>query len=63
MQALFDSCRSILAREMIMKINLPNDMNEFVNNLVVNGRFESEEAVIAEGLSRNDPITARTNDE
>ncbi len=33
-----------------MNINLPNDFNEFVKNIVVEGRFESEEAVIVEGL-------------
>lgn len=33
-----------------MNINLPNDVKEFVYKLVGNGRFESEEAVIAEGL-------------
>jgi antitoxin ParD1/3/4 len=33
-----------------MNINLPNDFSEFVKNIVVEGRFESEEAVIVEGL-------------
>jgi antitoxin ParD1/3/4 len=39
-----------VAQEVIMNINLPNDVKEFVYKLVGNGRFESEEAVIAEGL-------------
>jgi putative addiction module CopG family antidote len=33
-----------------MNINLPTDVDEFVKELVLSGRFESEEAAIAEGL-------------
>ena len=33
-----------------MNINLPNDFSEFVANSVIEGRFESAEAVIVEGL-------------
>ncbi|NLX98736.1 MAG: CopG family transcriptional regulator [Rhodopirellula sp.] len=33
-----------------MRIELPNDVNDFVKGLVFSGRFESEEAAIAEGL-------------
>jgi putative addiction module CopG family antidote len=44
------AARAFLAEEAMINIHLPNDVNEFVRNLVVNGRYESEEAVIAEGL-------------
>ena len=33
-----------------MHIELPNDVGDFVKELVVSGRFESETAAIAEGL-------------
>lgn len=33
-----------------MNINLPNYFNEFAKNIIVDGRFESEEAVIVEDL-------------
>jgi antitoxin ParD1/3/4 len=33
-----------------MNVNLPNDLDQFVKNLVVQGRFESAEAAIAESV-------------
>ena len=33
-----------------MNLNLPNDINEFVKGLVSQGRFDSEEAAIIEGV-------------
>ncbi len=33
-----------------MNIELPNDISAFVKGLVLNGRFESEEAAVAEAL-------------
>ncbi len=33
-----------------MNVNLPNEATDFVKNLVLEGRFESEEAAVAEGL-------------
>ncbi len=33
-----------------MNLNLPNDVNDFVKGLVSQGRFNSEEDAIAEGI-------------
>ena len=33
-----------------MNLQLPNEINEFVKALVLQGRFESEEAAIVEGM-------------
>ena len=33
-----------------MNLNLPQDLDQFVKNLVSQGRFESEEAAIAESV-------------
>ncbi len=33
-----------------MHIELPNDVSDFVKELVFSGRFQSEEAAVAEGL-------------
>ena len=33
-----------------MNVNLPREAADFLKNLVLQGRFESEEAAIAEGL-------------
>jgi len=33
-----------------MNLNLPNEINEFVKGLVSQGRFDSEEAAIVEGI-------------
>ena len=33
-----------------MNLQLPNEIGEFVKTLVVQGRFESEEAAVVEGL-------------
>jgi antitoxin ParD1/3/4 len=33
-----------------MNINLPSEFNDFVKNVVVEGRFETAEAAIVEGL-------------
>ena len=33
-----------------MNLNLPSDINAFVKSLVSDGRFESEEAAILEGV-------------
>ncbi len=33
-----------------MNLNLPSDVNAFVKSLVTDGRFESEEAAIIEGV-------------
>ena len=33
-----------------MNLNLPNDINEFVKALVSEGRFDSEEAAVIEGV-------------
>jgi antitoxin ParD1/3/4 len=33
-----------------MTINLPSDMDQFVKELVTNGKYPSEQAAVAEGL-------------
>ena len=33
-----------------MILNLPNEIKEFVKGLVLQGRFESEEAAVVEGI-------------
>ena len=33
-----------------MNLNLPSEINDFVNGLVAQGRFDSEEAAVAEGI-------------
>lgn len=33
-----------------MELNLPVEVNDFVRNLVSQGRFESEEAAVVEGI-------------
>ena len=33
-----------------MNLNLPNDVNDFVKGLVSQGRFDSEEAAVVEGI-------------
>ena len=33
-----------------MNVELPNDVNEFVKDLVVSGRYQSEQEAVAEGL-------------
>jgi putative addiction module CopG family antidote len=33
-----------------MHIELPNDVSDFVRELVLSGRFDSEQAAVAEGL-------------
>ena len=33
-----------------MNLNLPNEINEFVKGLVSQGRFDSEEAAVVEGI-------------
>lgn len=33
-----------------MNLNLPNEMNDFVQGLVSHGRFESEEDAVVEGI-------------
>jgi antitoxin ParD1/3/4 len=35
---------------MVMNLQLPNEINEFVSMLVHQGRFESEEAAVVEGM-------------
>ena len=35
---------------MAMNLQLPSEINEFVKGLVVQGRFASEEAAVAEGI-------------
>ncbi|WP_372722687.1 type II toxin-antitoxin system ParD family antitoxin [Novipirellula sp.] len=34
----------------MMNLNLPSDINAFVKSLVADGRFDSEEAAIIEGV-------------
>ena len=34
----------------VMNLNLPSDINAFVKSLVSDGRFDSEEAAIIEGI-------------
>ena len=33
-----------------MNLNLPNEINDFVKGLVSQGRFDSEEAAVVEGI-------------
>ncbi len=33
-----------------MNLNLPNEVNDYVKGLVSQGRFDSEEAAIVEGI-------------
>ena len=33
-----------------MNLNLPNEVNDFVKDLVSQGRFDSEEAAVVEGI-------------
>jgi putative addiction module CopG family antidote len=33
-----------------MNLNLPDEFNEFVKGLVLQGRFDSEEAAVVEGI-------------
>ena len=33
-----------------MNLNLPSEINDFVNGLVAQGRFDSEEAAVVEGI-------------
>lgn len=33
-----------------MELNLPHDINDFVKDLVAQGRFDSEESVVVEGI-------------
>jgi len=33
-----------------MDVEIPNDVNDFVKNIVATGRYESEQAAVAEGL-------------
>jgi putative addiction module CopG family antidote len=35
---------------MAMNLNLPNEVNDYVKGLVSQGRFDSEEAAIVEGI-------------
>ena len=35
---------------MTMDVEIPSDINDFVKNLVATGRYESEQAAVAEGL-------------
>jgi putative addiction module CopG family antidote len=36
--------------EKVMNLNLPSDINNFVKGLVSQGRFDSEEAAVVEGI-------------